>query len=184
MRASLKLATIVIAWAVPSSGFAGGVLRHPFFISEAYIEYRPTSKLTLRGGKLEEVFADNSRFLWDDDVRFNGFNERLKLGKVEFRGGQYLFVNPNTFSVSPTSPLTIAGVQPGTMARAAAMFHQGMVFDHQLSSTWRGQFIADAHIYRNPNLIALTSNASGVIPLPLCEPSQNGTVWVFPHRHQ
>jgi hypothetical protein len=141
--------------------FAGGVLRHPFFISEAYIEYRPTSKLTLRGGKLEEVFADNSRFLWDDDVRFNGFNERLKLGKVEVRGGQYLFVNPNTFSVSPTSPLTIAGVQPGTMARAAAMFHQGMVFDHQLSSTWRGQFIADAHIYRNPNLIALTSNASG-----------------------
>src|SRR5262245_15619666 len=58
--------------------FAGGVTRHPFFVSEAFVEYRPTSNVWLRGGRLEEVFADNSRFLWDDDVRFNGFNERWR----------------------------------------------------------------------------------------------------------
>jgi hypothetical protein len=140
--------------------FAGGVTRHPFFISEAFIEYRPKTNVTLRGGKLEEVFADNSRFLWDDDVRFNGFNERWKIGKVEFRGGQYLFVNPNTFSVASGSPLTLAGLAPGTMARAAAMFHQGMTLDNTLSSRWHGQFIADMHVYRNPNLLALTSNST------------------------
>jgi uncharacterized coiled-coil protein SlyX len=163
MNAHVQLATGAVNNGITfDQDFAGAVTRHPFFISEAYVEYRPDKNLTLRGGKLEEVFADNSRFLWDDDVRFNGFNERLKLGKVEFRGGQYLFVNPNTFSVAPGSPLTIAGVQPGTMARSAAMFHQGMVIDHALSATWKGQFITDAHIYRNPNLIALTSNATGV----------------------
>src|SRR5438132_1442565 len=60
--------------------FAGGVTRHPFFISEAWIDYHPNSNVSLRGGRMEEIYADNSRFLWDDDVRFNGFNERWKTG--------------------------------------------------------------------------------------------------------
>jgi hypothetical protein len=141
--------------------FAGGVTRHPFFISEASIEYKPATNVSLRGGKLEEVFADNSRFLWDDDVRFNGFNERWKLGRVEFRAGQYFFVNPNVHSVPPGSPLTIAGVTPGTIARSATMFHQGMTFDTALSAEWRSQILADIQLYRNPNLIALTSHPNG-----------------------
>lgn len=142
--------------------FAGGVTRHPFFISEAFIEYRPVAGVSLRGGKLEEVFADNSRFLLDDDVRFNGFNERWKVGKVELRAGQYFFVNPNTYSVPATSPLTLAGVEPGTIARAATLFHQGITIDKALSERWRSQFVADIQLYRNPNLLALTSNANGV----------------------
>jgi len=141
--------------------FAGGVTRHPFFLSEAYIDYHPTSNLSLRGGKQEEVFADNSRFLWDDDVRLNGFHEKWKKGRIELRAGQYFFVNPNTFSTAATSPLTLAGVQPGKMARAAQMYHQGMVVDAPMSKTWRSQFIGDVHLYRNPSLIALTSNANG-----------------------
>jgi len=162
MNAHVQLATGAVNNGITfDQDFAGGVLRHPFFISEAWIEYRPTTKLSLRGGKLEEVFADNSRFLWDDDIRFNGFNERLKMGKVEIRGGQYLLVHPNTFSVPAGSPFLLAGLQQGQIARAAAMFHQGIVVDHALSSTWRGQFIADAHVYRNPNLVALTSTAAG-----------------------
>ena len=28
---------------------------------------------------MEEVFADTMRFLWDDDVRFNGFQQIAKL---------------------------------------------------------------------------------------------------------
>jgi Putative porin len=141
--------------------FAGGVTRHPFFISEAFIEYKPVTNVSLRGGKLEEVFADNSRFLFDDDVRFNGFNERWKLGKVEFRAGQYFFVNPNVYSVPPGSPLTLAGVEPGTIARAATMFHQGLTFDTALSERWHSQAIADIQLFRNPNLIALTSHPNG-----------------------
>jgi hypothetical protein len=142
--------------------FAGGVTRHPFFLSEAYVDYHPTKTFSLRGGKQEEVFADNTRFLWDDDVRFNGFHEKWKHGRVEFRAGQYFFVNPNVFNTAAGSTLTLAGVTPGTIARSAQMFHQGMVIDAPMNKVWKSQFITDVHIYRNPSLIALTSNTAGV----------------------
>lgn len=140
---------------------AGGVTRHPFFISEAYVDYHPNSSFSIRGGKLQEVYADNQRFLWDDDVRFNGFNERWKSGRIEFRAGQYFLVNPNSLSVSDASALTLAGIQPGTIARASQMFHQGVTVDQPLSSRWREQFTADLQLYRNPNLVALTSKSTG-----------------------
>jgi hypothetical protein len=111
---------------------------------------------------VEEVFADNFRFLWDDDVRFNGFNERVKQGRLEFKAGQYFFINPNTFTVPTGSPLTLAGIQPGTIARASQMFHQGFTFETQINPRWKQQFTTDVQLYRNPNLIALTSNATGV----------------------
>jgi len=141
--------------------FAGGVTRHPFFISEAYVDYHPSPNFSIRGGKLDEVYADNLRFLWDDDVRFNGFNERWRAGRFEFRGGQYLFVNPNVFSVPEGSPLSLAGVQPRTMARASQMFHQGLTIDGRINDRWRHQVTTDIQLYRNPNLLALTSNANG-----------------------
>ena len=141
--------------------FAAGVSRHPLFISEGYVDYhRPN--VSIRAGRQEEVYADNSRFLWDDDVRFNGFSERVRRGRVEFRGAQYLFVNPNVFSVPSNSPLTLAGVQPGKIARASQMFHQGMTVDAPINARWKQQVTADIQLYRNPNLIALTSNATGV----------------------
>jgi hypothetical protein len=142
--------------------FAGGVTRHPLFISEGYIDYRPNEKVSIQGGRVEEVFADNFRFLWDDDVRFNGFNERVKRGRLEFKAGQYFFINPNTFTVPAGSPLTLAGIQPGTIARASQMFHQGFTFETQINPRWKQQFTTDVQLYRNPNLIALTSNANGV----------------------
>jgi hypothetical protein len=142
--------------------FAGGVTRHPFFISEAYVDYHPKPNVSIRGGKVDEVYADNLRFLWDDDVRFNGFNERWKVNHVEFRAGQYFFVNPNTFSVAPGSALTLAGLQPGKIARASQMYHQGLTVDDKINDRWRHQVTADVQLYRNPNLIAFTSNAAGV----------------------
>jgi len=57
--------------------FTATVARHPFFISEAWVDVHPNKNLQLQGGRVVEVFADNSRFLFDDDVRFNGFNERF-----------------------------------------------------------------------------------------------------------
>jgi hypothetical protein len=142
--------------------FAWGVTRQPFFISEGYIDYHPNANVSIRAGRVEEVFADNLRFLWDDDVRFNGFNERIRRGRLEFRAGQYFLINPNTFSVPAGSPFTLAGVQPGTIARASQMYHQGLTLDTPINPRWRQQFTADLQLYRNPNLIALTSNPTGV----------------------
>jgi len=142
--------------------FAGGVTRHPLFISEAWMDYHPNPNVSFRGGRLEEIYADNSRFLWDDDVRFNGFNERWKRGRVELRAGQYLLINPNTFTVPAGAPFTLAGIEPGQIARAGQLFHQGIGFDLSGSDRWRQQLITDVEIYRNPNLVALTSTATGV----------------------
>src|SRR5947199_10242170 len=55
--------------------FGAMAVKHPFSIAEAYVDYHPNKKVSLRGGRMEEVFADNMRFLWDDDVRFNGFQQ-------------------------------------------------------------------------------------------------------------
>src|ERR1051325_5752062 len=89
--------------------FTSLTTRAPFALSEAWIEYRPTKAVTLQGGRVLEVFADNSRFLFDDDIRFNGFNEKyvwsfnnngLKVSSLELRAGQYILSNPNVAIVT------------------------------------------------------------------------------------
>ncbi|HUE80812.1 MAG TPA: putative porin, partial [Pyrinomonadaceae bacterium] len=47
-------------------------VRHPFFLNEAWIDYHPNRSLQIQAGRLQNVFADNSRFLFDDDIRFSG----------------------------------------------------------------------------------------------------------------
>jgi len=85
---------------------------------------------------VQEVFADNSRFLFDDDVRFNGFNEKytwsfknkpVALTNIEFRAGQYILSNPNVAIIAPGSPLANAGQIVGTTGRSANLFHQGIL---------------------------------------------------------
>jgi hypothetical protein len=61
--------------------FGGTVARHPFFINEAWADFHPTRGFNVKGGRVQEVFSDNSRFLFDDDVRFNGLNETLKAAR-------------------------------------------------------------------------------------------------------
>src|SRR5258708_5933652 len=79
--------------------FGETTTRHPFFISEAWVDFHPNKAVQLQGGRVQEIFADNSRFLFDDDVRFNGFNEKytlsfrnnsLKVSSLELRSGQYI----------------------------------------------------------------------------------------------
>jgi hypothetical protein len=111
---------------------------------------------------LEEVFTDNSRFLWDDDIRFNGVNERWKIGPVELRAGQYPLINPDTFNVSAGSPLTLAGVTPGSIARASQLFHQGVVLDLPRRGQWQQHLTTDVQLFRNPNLLTLSSTPTGV----------------------
>jgi len=146
----------------------------PFAISEAWVEYRPSKAVTLQGGRLLEVFADNSRFLFDDDIRFNGFNEKyvaslkpngVHLTSLELRAGQYILTNPNVTIIAPGSPLANAGAVVGTAGRSANLFHQGFLANQTFSKRWNQQLGADVQIYRNPNQIQLASTTDGAVLL-------------------
>ena len=90
---------------------AGGAVRGPIFLSEAWVNYHPNSSLNFQAGKMPEVFQDYTRFIWDEDVRFNGFRQSLgtspgdnPLGitRIDFMAGQYILTNPN-IQVLPTA---------------------------------------------------------------------------------
>ena len=151
--------------------FGSITARHPIFISEAWIDYHPSKAIQLQAGRVQEIFADNSRFLFDDDVRFNGFNEKyvatLKnrpayFTNVEFRAGQYIFTNPNVAIIAPNSPLARAGEVVGTIGRSANLFHQGVLANQIFNKRWSDQLGIDVQVYRNPNQIQLASSADGV----------------------
>jgi hypothetical protein len=147
--------------------FSSTVAHQPFFINEAWIDYHPNKSVQLQGGRVQEVFADNSRFLFDDDVRFNGFNERFSFGKgstsIELRAGQYWFSNPNVAIVTAGSPLATAGAEVGTIGRSANLFHQGMLWNQKFNEQWSQQLGADVQVFREPNQIQLASTAAGVV---------------------
>lgn len=134
------------------------IARHLFTISEAYVDYRHSSRFSLRGGRMENIFQDTSRFMYDSDARFNGFHQIARLGeRVEVRAGQYIFTNPNVLQVTPGSPLALAGARIGSRGRAANLFHQGFVV-----RGGRHEFIADLQLYRNPNQIQLSLVSAGL----------------------
>ncbi len=161
--------------------FASTIAKHPFSIAEAYVDFHPNSKFAVRGGRMEEVFADNMRFLWDDDVRFNGFQQlvtipvganALGIKSVELRSGEYILSNPNVVilpapSSDPTKPsppasaFVSAGFQPGQKVRDANLFHPGFVVKGDIKTGWSHQFAGDVQVYRNPNQIQLASLANG-----------------------
>lgn len=152
--------------------FSSTVTRHPFFINEAWVDYHPNKNIQLQAGRVQEVFADNSRFLFDDDVRFNGFNEKyvmpfksnaFDVTSVELRAGQYILSNPNVAVVTAGSPLALAGAEIGSTGRASNLFHQGLIVNQQFNKKWGEQFGADIQLYRNPNQIQLASTAAGVV---------------------
>ena len=154
--------------------FTSITARHPLFISEAWIDYHPKKSLQLQAGRVQEVFADNSRFLFDDDVRFNGFNEKYVksfkpngayLSSLELRAGQYIFSNPNVAVITPGSPLARAGDIVGTAGRSANLFHQGLLANQTFNKRWNSQIGADIQLYRHPNQIQLASTADGVVLL-------------------
>jgi len=154
--------------------FTSTTVRHPLFISEAWIDYHPKKSIQLQAGRVVEVFADNSRFLFDDDVRFNGFNEKyvatlknnaLAVKTIEFRAGQYIFSNPNVAIITPGSPLDHAGQVVGTTGRSANLFHQGVLVNQTFNERWSQQVGGDIQLYRNPNQIQLASTAEGLVLL-------------------
>ncbi|MDX6528195.1 MAG: hypothetical protein QOH41_485 [Blastocatellia bacterium] len=145
--------------------------RHPFFISEAWADFHPNKSVQLQAGRVQEIFADNSRFLFDDDIRFNGFNEKytlgfkpngLKVSSLELRAGQYILSNPNVAIVTAGSPLAQAGAVIGSTGRSSNLFHQGLMLNQKYNDRWSSQFGGDLQLYRNPNQIQLASTANGV----------------------
>lgn len=146
--------------------FTSTVARHPFFVSEAWIDYHPADSIQLQGGRVQEIFADNSRFLFDDDVRFNGFNQKiaLKLDRattLDLRAGQYWFTNPNVVVIQPGSPLDRAE----SRSRSAILFHQGFLLNRRNGERWSQQFGADLQVFREPNQIQLASSLDGAVLL-------------------
>jgi hypothetical protein len=142
--------------------FASFGARPPFSISEIWVDYRPTKELQLQAGRVPDVFADNSRFLFDDDIRFNGFNERytvalkkndLRFTALDFRAGQYILTNPGVAVIQPNSPLARAGAVVGSTGRAANLFHQGVLVRQTFNERWSSQFGGDVQIFRQPNQI-------------------------------
>ncbi len=68
--------------------FSGITARHPFLISEVFADYHPNKNISFRIGRMPEVFSDNSRFLFDDDIRFNGFQQIVRLPLKRAHGSQ------------------------------------------------------------------------------------------------
>jgi len=154
--------------------FTSITARAPFTLSEAWIEYRPTKSIQLQGGRVQDVFADNSRFLFDDDIRFNGFNERYTasfkpnaayVSSLEFRAGQYILSTPNVAVIAPNSPLARAGEVVGTAGRSARLFHQGILANQAFNKRWSSQFGGDIQLYDHPNQIQLASTQDGLVLL-------------------
>ena len=154
--------------------FTSITVRAPFALSEAWIEYRPTKALQLQAGRVVDIFADNSRFLFDDDIRFNGFNERYVasfkpngayLASLELRAGQYILSTPNVAIIAPNSPLARAGEVVGTAGRSATLFHQGVLANQTFNKKWSSQLGADIQLYQHPNQIQLASTNDGLVLL-------------------
>lgn len=145
---------------------AGMNVKHPFSVAEAFVDFHPHRNFSMRAGRMSDVFTERSRYYFDDDVRFNGFQQivrlplgsnRLGVNSIEFRSGEYLLSNPNIPVLPASSPLVAAGFQPGSKVRDAALFHPGLVINGALESGWTYRFMSDATLYRNPNQIQLAS---------------------------
>lgn len=154
--------------------FTSLTARAPISISEAWIDFRPVKSVQLQAGRVENVFADNSRFLFDNDIRFNGFNEKYVasfepngayVSSLELRAGQYILTNPNIAVIAPNSPLARAGEVVGTTARSANLFHQGLLVNQTFNRRWNQQVGGDIQVYRNPDQIQLGSTQEGLVLL-------------------
>jgi hypothetical protein len=153
--------------------FAAIAVKHAFSVAEAYVDYHPTQRLSFRGGRMEEVFADNTRLLWDDDVRFNGFHQIATIPlqsksfkTIEFRSAEYILSNPNVPILQPppgggSSPFNMAGYENGKRVGTANLFHPGVVITGDLGERWTHQAVADIQLYRNQNQIVLSTTAGG-----------------------
>ena len=122
--------------------FAGISTRAPISIAEAYMDFKPTKGLTLRAGRTAELYADNRQFIYDDDIRFNGFHETYRWnGKknglyVQLAAAQYILTDPNTQVVAAGSPFLTAGYSLGQRVPSSGFFDQGITVGSNIGKKW------------------------------------------------
>ena len=146
--------------------FAGIATRAPFSISEAYMDFNPLKGLTLRAGRTTELFADNRQFVYDDDIRFNGFHQTYRwTGKkglyVQFGAAQYILTDPNVQSVPTGSGFLAAGYKVGQRIPSSNLFDQGVTVGGNINKKWSTNFTVNYFAVREPNQIQLASTANG-----------------------
>ncbi|PWU11476.1 MAG: hypothetical protein C5B51_02640 [Terriglobia bacterium] len=146
--------------------FSGITTRAPFSIAEAYLDLTPIKGLTLRAGRTPEIYADNRQFVYDDDVRFNGFHEVYRWTAqnkafIQFGAAQYILTDPNTQIVPAGSPFLAAGYRVGQRIPSSALFDQGITVGNNFGSKWSQNVIANYFAMREPNQIQLASTAGG-----------------------
>src|SRR5262249_5781522 len=108
------------------------------------------------------IFADNRQFVWDDDIRFNGFHETYRWTAknsafVEFKAGQYILTNPNIQIVPAGSPFLSAGYSQGQRVPSSGLFDQGVTFGSNLGKKWSHNESVSYFFLREPNQIQLAS---------------------------
>jgi hypothetical protein len=147
--------------------FAGISTRAPISVAEAYIDFRPTKGLTLRAGRTTELYADNRQFVYDDDIRFNGFHETYRWsGKkrgffVQLAAAQYILTDPNIQVVPAGSPFLAAGYSVGQRVPSSNLFDQGITVGSNISKKWSHNETVNFFAVREPNQIQLASTAGG-----------------------
>jgi hypothetical protein len=119
--------------------------RGPIFLSEAWVNWHPNTSVNLQVGKMPEVFQDFTRFMWDEDLRFNGGqetfgtspgNNALGVTRFDFMAAQYVLTNPNiqvlpsAKACTPTPPQVITTLpatitQPATLPTSCAYLAAG-----------------------------------------------------------
>ena len=141
--------------------------RAPISINEAYMDFRPVKSVTLRAGRTAEVFADNRQFVYDDDIRFNGFHETYRwAGKknglfVQLAAAQYILTDPNTQIVPAGSAFLTIGYSLGQRVPSAGLFDQGITVGSNIGKKWSHNEIFNFFAVREPNQIQLASTTAG-----------------------
>jgi len=147
--------------------FAGITTRAPISINEAWMDFRPTRSITLRAGRTTELFADNRQFVYDDDVRFNGFHETYRwTGKkagffVQVAAAQYILTDPNVQVVPAGSPFLLIGYAQGQRVPSSNLFDQGITVGSNIGKKWTHNEIFNYFSVREPNQIQLASTSNG-----------------------
>ncbi len=146
--------------------FTGVYIRDPISLSEAWVDVAPSKNLTFRAGRTSELYSDGLQYMWDDDIRFNGFHEAYRInGKngrfFEAKAGQYILTNPNVPIVPAGSPYLNAGYHLGQRIPSAAMFDSGVTVGSNLGSKWRHSWTANYLQLREANQLQLASTAAG-----------------------
>lgn len=147
--------------------FAGISTRAPISIAEAYMEFRPTKSLSLRIGRTPELYADNRQFVYDDDIRFNGFHETYRVNGssngafLQIAAAQYILTDPNIQVVPTGSPFLAAGYAVGQRIPSSNLFDQGVTVGSNIGKKWTHNETINYFSVREPNQIQLASTTGG-----------------------